>query len=58
MTIRIKIENLDTRDGAIVSAQEQSNAGTGSLHELNSGESVELYVHSSQKVIIKEIKQP
>lgn len=63
MTIKVSVKNEDTRDGAVVVVKSVSVA-TGESEsavpakELNAGESTEAYVHSGQRIVVEEVRQP
>lgn len=61
MTIRLKIENLDSRENAIVEVRKlDAVSGTSSssqtFPQLKGGESCEEYVHSGQKLEVVEVQ--
>lgn len=60
MTIGIKITNTDSRQEAIVAVKVQDENGepvSGSPDTLlKGGEEVEKYVHSTQRLVVEEIK--
>ncbi len=60
MTIQIKVKNLDSRPEAIVTVKVQDldgkpNAGNPDT-ELKGGEEVDKYVHSTQRLVVEEVK--
>ena len=61
MTIRVSIKNEDSRETAVVGVQQQgldgSIAGQPPEKALKGGESAELFVHDSQRVMVREIGQ-
>lgn len=62
MTIAIKISNEDSRDKAVVSVRELRRQEKSmlpfvdSVIELQGGQSATRYVHSTQSLIIEELK--
>ena len=60
MTIRIMVKNEDSRDTAVVVVKSVNLDGSeiaGMLdNELKGGESCDRYVHSTQQLVVKEIR--
>lgn len=61
MTIRITVKNEDNRETAVIGVQQKNKDGGANgqppERSLKGGESVELYVHDSQNVLVREIGQ-
>jgi hypothetical protein len=61
VTIRINIVNEDTRETAVVKVEVKTPDGQkikgGDKATLRGGESVGMYVHSSQSIFITEVSQ-
>lgn len=63
MTIKVTVTNSDTRVTAVISVREnQCNPPmrpdtNGPKRELKGGESAELYVHSTQYIVVQEVSQ-
>jgi hypothetical protein len=61
MTIKVTVTNSDTREAAVIKVQTQYEDGTPSrsVHEreLKGGESAELWVHSTQQLLVTEVRQ-
>lgn len=63
MTIKVTVTNSDPRETAVISVREnQSNPPMqpdtqGPKRELKGGESAELWVHSTQYIIVQEVSQ-
>ena len=59
MTIRVTITNADQGKTRIISAQTFPTSGEPSgdeLKELKGGQSADLYVHSTQQIVVKEVR--
>lgn len=60
MTIRVTVTNADSGETRIISAQPVNLDGSTTAQpppkELKGGESTDLYVHSSQNILVKEVR--
>lgn len=59
MTIRVKVANDDSRDTAVIAVQLQNQDGSNQstpAKELKGGEGSEFLVHSTQQLLVKEIR--
>ena len=58
MTIRVTITNADQGETRIISAQTQNLEGNpvSTPAELKGGETLDLYVHSTQQIVVKEVR--
>jgi hypothetical protein len=65
MTIKVTVTNSDSRESAVISVREMSSSNApgatdvqqGPTKELKGGESAEVYVHGSQYLLVREVKQ-
>jgi len=59
MTIKVTVTNSDPRDTAIIVVECVHPVGDNisTTRPLHSGESVELYVHSNQVLVVRELSQ-
>lgn len=51
MTIEVTIKNNDSRESAVISVEETTNPNYAKL--LKAGESVSLYVHDGNEIVVK-----
>jgi hypothetical protein len=69
MSIHVTVKNDDSREGAVIGVKTQwldadgKVQGDGTETELkggpdNHGESMQLLVHASQQIVVREIRQP
>lgn len=61
MTIKVKVSNLDTREDAVVlafAADPETGEAIigGKAVELKGQESTDIYVHSGQSIVVKEMQ--
>jgi hypothetical protein len=65
MTIKVTVKNEDTRDTAVIGVRQmnssnepfRSDTQNGPTKELKAGESAEVWVHSGQYLIVREVSQ-
>lgn len=60
MTIRVTVKNEDTGDDRVISVQQVDAAGVAipgiPAKELKGGESAENHVHTTNQIVVKEIR--
>lgn len=61
MTISIKVSNTDSRENAVVVVKRQSTQGEPVAGcpdiELSGGKDVEVHVHSTQRLVVEEVRR-
>lgn len=61
MTIKVTVTNADARETAVIVVQTQDAQGVACLHvpetELKGGQSADIWVHSHQQLVVKELRQ-
>lgn len=60
MTISVKVQNSDSRENAVIVVKRQSVEGKELSHcpdiHLTGGKEVEVHVHSTQRLVVEEVR--